>query len=74
MESQECETSSLDEETSSLLNNGSSGDFEKASQLNDFDENEDTRSELKFDRGKTKFSKIPVLYLHNRRVGNGSRT
>ena len=48
----ECDTSSLDEETSSLLNNGSSGDFEKQSELNDFDENEDTRSELKFDRGK----------------------
>ncbi|XP_044266578.1 TBC1 domain family member 20 [Tribolium madens] len=50
MEAQECETSSLDEETSSLLNNESSGDFEKGSQMNDFDENEDTRSELKFDR------------------------
>jgi hypothetical protein len=48
MEAQENETSSLDEETSSLLNNGSSGEFERPSE---FDENEDTRSELKFDRG-----------------------
>ncbi|CAH1368485.1 unnamed protein product [Tenebrio molitor] len=47
MEAQENETSSLDEETSSLLNNGSSGEFERPSE---FDENEDTRSELKFDR------------------------
>lgn len=50
MEAPDFDTSS--EETSSLLNNGSSGDFEKRSELNDYDENEDTRSELKFDRGK----------------------
>lgn len=43
--------SSDDEASSFILNNGSSGDFEQGSYGNDFDENEDTRSELKFDRG-----------------------
>ncbi|KAJ3653595.1 hypothetical protein Zmor_012837 [Zophobas morio] len=67
----ECDTSSLDEETSSLLNNGSSGDFEKQSELNDFDENEDTRSELKFDREleteaeRTKRAKIEEALSNN---------
>lgn len=55
----ESEINSVDEETpetySLLASNGSSSLDKKSevfSEINDFDESEDTRSELKFDEGK----------------------
>lgn len=54
MESYDSEKNSVDDETSSLLNDYDSC-IDKRSELtsssNDFDEIEDTRSELKFDEG-----------------------
>lgn len=49
------EVTSVDEENSSLMFNDDSSNFDKTSDLavdsNGYDENEDTRSELKFDDG-----------------------
>lgn len=55
MDSHDTELNSLDDESSSLLNDYDSC-YDKKSELtsdsNDFDDAEDTRSELKFDEGK----------------------
>lgn len=50
MENFEEEISSIDEETSSILNNESSWEKKSDDINNDYDDTEDTRSELKFER------------------------
>lgn len=52
MENHDSETSNYEDENSSLLNNESVCDYEKKSDINDYDDDiADTRSELKFDEG-----------------------
>lgn len=52
MENHDSEISNCEDETSSLFNNESVCDFEKKSDINDYDDDiVDTRSELKFDEG-----------------------
>lgn len=58
MENFEEEISSIDEETSSLFNNESLSDKKSDDINNDYDDTEDTRSELKFERSN--FYKIFV--------------
>lgn len=52
MSSQENESNSLDEEISSLINGSTNGDFDVEKEFYYNDTNEDTRSELRFDKGK----------------------
>lgn len=50
MENFEEEISSIDEEMSSLVNNESSSEYKSDDINNEYDDTEDTRSELKFEK------------------------
>lgn len=68
MENFDEEISSIDEESYSLLNNESTYE-KKSDDINDYDDNEDTRSELKFERSN--IFQLPLIILQVKIFSNG---